>query len=123
MLNLNSVMIFSENPKALSEYYKKVFRKNPDMEEGGYYGYSAGDIFLGIGPHDKVKGSNPGPERIQLNFQTAEVKEEFERIKGLGTKVIAEPYRMDEGHEEWIATFADPDGNYFQLMSPWEKGK
>jgi len=20
----------------------------------------------------------------------------------------------------WIATFADPDGNYFQLMSPWE---
>jgi predicted lactoylglutathione lyase len=28
--------------------------------------------------------------------------------------------RMGEG-EMWIATFADPDGNYFQLMSPWEK--
>ncbi len=20
----------------------------------------------------------------------------------------------------WIATLADPDGNYFQLMTPWE---
>jgi predicted enzyme related to lactoylglutathione lyase len=25
---------------------------------------------------------------------------------------------MDEGDEGLIATFADPDGNYFQLMSP-----
>ena len=51
------------------------------------------------------------------------MKAEFERIKGLGTKVVAEPYRMDENQEGLIATFADPDGNYFQLMSPWEKEK
>ncbi len=24
---------------------------------------------------------------------------------------------------EKIATFADPDGNYFQLMSPWDMEK
>jgi predicted enzyme related to lactoylglutathione lyase len=29
--------------------------------------------------------------------------------------VIAEPYAIGEG---WIATLADPDGNYFQLMTP-----
>jgi predicted enzyme related to lactoylglutathione lyase len=52
-----------------------------------------------------------------LNFETSQVKEEFERIKALGAVVIAAPYQMGGG---WIATLADPDGNYFQLMSPME---
>jgi predicted enzyme related to lactoylglutathione lyase len=32
--------------------------------------------------------------------------------------VIREPYRPDETAVAWIATFADPDDNYFQLLSP-----
>jgi predicted enzyme related to lactoylglutathione lyase len=120
MLNLSSIMIFSENPKALSDFYGKVFERGPDMDEGGYYGYLVGKTFLGVGPHDKVKGRSQAPERILVNFETPDVKAEFERIKALGARVVAEPYQMGEGYEGWIATFADPDGNYFQLMSPWE---
>lgn len=121
MLNLNSVMIGSSDPKALSEFYGKVVEKKPDMEEGGWYGYSVGSTFLSIGQHDKVKGKSVNPERIILNFETKEVKEEFARIKGLGAVVIAEPYQMGEGDKAaWIATLADPEGNYFQLMTPWE---
>ena len=30
----------------------------------------------------------------------------------------AEPQRLGEMPDAWIATFADPDDNYFQLMSP-----
>ena len=47
------------------------------------------------------------------------LKEEFDRIKKLGAEVISEPYKMGEGNF-WIATLADPDGNYFQLMTPWD---
>jgi predicted enzyme related to lactoylglutathione lyase len=112
-------MLFSENPKMLSEFYAKVFGKEPDMDDGEYSGIMAGGIFLGFGPHDKVKGKSKVPERIMINFETEDVKEEFERIKELGAKVIAEPYQM-EGSEAWIATLADPDGNFFQLMSPWK---
>jgi predicted enzyme related to lactoylglutathione lyase len=50
-----------------------------------------------------------------FNFETAQVKEEFERIKALGAAVIREPYQIGEG---WIATLADPDGNFFQLVTP-----
>jgi predicted enzyme related to lactoylglutathione lyase len=50
-----------------------------------------------------------------FNFETTEVKEEFERIKAAGATVIREPYEMGGG---WIATLADPDGNYFQLVTP-----
>jgi predicted enzyme related to lactoylglutathione lyase len=32
--------------------------------------------------------------------------------------VVQEPYQPGEEPEGWIATFSDPDDNYFQLMSP-----
>jgi predicted enzyme related to lactoylglutathione lyase len=57
------------------------------------------------------------PARIIFNFETETVKEEFDRIKKLGATVIKEPYDMGG---MWIATLADPDGNYFQLLTPWE---
>ncbi len=119
MLSLNSIMIFSENPEKLKDFYQKVFQKDTDMSEGGYYGFVVGNTFLGIGPHDKVKGKSEMPERIMINFDTDDVKGEFARIKDLGAGIIAEPYQM-EGSDSWIATLSDPDGNYFQLTTPWK---
>lgn len=124
MLNLSSIIIFSENPKTLSDFYKKVLQKEPEMVEGEYYGFIAGKTFLSVGPHDKVKGKNTNPERSMINFETTDVKGEFDRIKGLGAHVIAKPYQMGEGENApWIATLADPDNNFFQLMTPWKGEK
>jgi predicted enzyme related to lactoylglutathione lyase len=120
MLNLNSIMIGSQQVKEMAEFYAKVFQKPADMEDGGWYGWQVGGSFLTIGEHSEAKGMAKEPFRIILNLETTEVKEEFERIKGLGATVVAEPYEMGGG---WIATFADPDGNYLQLMTPWESGK
>jgi predicted enzyme related to lactoylglutathione lyase len=53
-----------------------------------------------------------------FNFETNDVQGEFKRMKGLGAKVIAEPYHPADDQDMWIATLADPDGNYFQLISP-----
>ena len=121
MLNFSSIIVFSENPKKLGEFYEKIFETKADWEDGGYVGFKAGNTYLSFGPHDKVKGKSKNPERILLNFETNEVKKEAERVKKLGAKVIAEPYSMkDGGKDYWIATFADPDGNFFQLVNPWE---
>lgn len=120
MLNLNSLMIGTMQPKVLSEFYKKVFGKKADWAEEEWYGWQVGDTFLTIGHHSKMRGMTRDPGRMMFNLETKEVKKEFERIKKLGAKVVKEPYEMGGG---WIATFADPDGNYFQLMTPWESGK
>jgi predicted enzyme related to lactoylglutathione lyase len=53
-----------------------------------------------------------------FNFETDNIEGEFERMKGLGVKVIAEPYHMEADRDHLIATLADPGGNYFQLVSP-----
>jgi predicted enzyme related to lactoylglutathione lyase len=47
------------------------------------------------------------------------VRGDFERFKASGATVIAEPYGSEDDPDQGlIATFADPDNNYFQLMSP-----
>lgn len=120
MLDLKSLLLFSENPKELADFYSKLLEKSPEMENSGYYGFLAGSTFLTIGPHDKVHGTNPNPQRMLINFDTEDVKGEFERVKGIGAKVVKEPYQPDEAQEMWITTFEDPDGNYFQLTTPWK---
>ena len=119
MLNLNSVMLGSKNPKIMSDFYEKVFGKKPDMVDGDWTGWQVGASFFGVGSHSEVGEKNNEPSRIMLNLETEEVQKEFDRIKALGAKVIKEPYAMGES-AMWIATFEDPDGNYFQLMSPWK---
>jgi len=112
-------MIGSKQTKALVAFYEKVLGKPPEMSDDkyGFYGWQVGSSYFGILDHSEMGGKTKDPGRIMLNFETSQVKEEFDRIKALGTTVIAEPYQIDNG---WIATLADPDGNYFQLMSPME---
>jgi predicted enzyme related to lactoylglutathione lyase len=119
MVNLNSIMIGTKQPKVLAAFYEKVFGKAPDMtdNENGFYGWQVGNGYLGVLEHSEMGGNAKDPGRMMLNFETAQVQTEFERIKALGGKVIRAPYQMGEG---WIATLADPDGNYFQLMNPME---
>jgi predicted enzyme related to lactoylglutathione lyase len=116
-MNLNSILIGSEDPKRLADFYTKLFGK-PGWNEGGYTGWQVGSGAVTVGPHDQVKGRNAQPGRIIWNIESADVKADFERFKGAGAKVIRDPYSPDQEPQGLIATFADPDDNYFQLMSP-----
>jgi predicted enzyme related to lactoylglutathione lyase len=116
-MNLNSVLIGSEDPGQLRAYYAKVFGE-PGFEADGYSGWQFGSGWLTIGPHSEVHGKNPEPGRLIWNIETADVPGEFERLKTAGATVVREPYSMGEEPVGWIATFSDPDGNYFQLMTP-----
>ena len=119
-MNLNSILIGSEDPKALAEFYTKLFGA-PAMDGGGYTGWQVGTGWVTVGPHDQVKGKNSAPGRILWNIETADIKGDFEKFKAAGATVVQEPYTPDQGDEEMegqIATFSDPDDNYFQLMSP-----
>ena len=117
MLNLNSIMIGTMQPDALVSFYSGVIGKAPDMtdDENGFSGWQVGSSYFGVLKHSEMNGKTKDPGRVLINFETPQVQEEFARIKALGAKVIREPSQMGDG---WLATLADPDGNYFQLASP-----
>jgi predicted enzyme related to lactoylglutathione lyase len=116
-VNFNSILIGSENPQALVDYYTKLFGE-PTMSDGGYTGWAIGSGFVTVGPHSEVHGNNSAPGRLLWNIETPDVEGEFRRMKEAGAIVIREPYGMDDSPAYSIATLSDPDDNYFQLMSP-----
>ena len=116
-MNFNSILIGSEDPQRLADYYTKLFGE-PTWNDGGYTGWLIGSGAVSIGPHDQVHGKNAHPGRIIWNIESADVQADFDRFKAAGATVVREPYGFDEAPGSLIATFADPDDNYFQLMTP-----
>jgi predicted enzyme related to lactoylglutathione lyase len=118
-MDFNSILIGSEDPQRLVDYYTKLLGE-PAMSDSGYTGWQLGSGFVTVGPHSEVHGKNPQPGRIIWNIQSDDVQGDFDRMKAAGATVITEPYSFEGQEGSAIATFADPDDNYFQLMSPME---
>lgn len=118
-MNFNGILIGSDDPKRLTDYYRALFGE-PTWDDGGYTTWLIGSGGISVGHHSEVHGKNGQPGRLIWNIETADVQGEFERLKASGATVIREPYNFEEFPNVWIATLADPDDNYFQLVSPME---
>ena len=118
-MNFNNILIGSADPQRLADYYTKLFGE-PAMSDGGYTGWMIGSGFVAVGPHSEVTGKNPQPGRLIWNIESTDVRGDFDRMKAAGAIVIREPYTFEGMPDSVIATLADPDDNYFQLMSPFE---
>jgi predicted enzyme related to lactoylglutathione lyase len=118
-VNFNSILIGSDDPQRLVDYYTRLLGE-PTMSDGGYTSWQIGSGMVSIGPHSGVQGKSAHPGRIIWNIETADVKEHFDRFVTAGAIVVQEPYGFDQAPGAFIATFADPDDNYFQLMTPME---
>ena len=116
-MNFNSILIGSEEPARLADYYTKLFGE-PTWNDGGYTGWLLGSGAVTVGPHSEVSGRNPQPGRLIWNIESDDVQGDFERFKAAGATVVREPYGFEGEPGSLIATFADPDDNYFQLMTP-----
>lgn len=115
-------MIGTMQPKEMADFYRQVFEKEADFTDGNWSGWQVGAGFLTVGEHSEMGGRAKDPGRVMFNLETKEVEKEFNRIKEIeGVEVIKEPYNPGGDGGMLIATFADPDGNYFQLMAPWEE--
>ena len=115
-MDFNSILIGSEDAPALAAYYTKVLGA-PAFADGGYTAWKIGSGFVTVGPHSEVKGKNPAPGRLIWNIESTDVAGDFARMKAAGATVVTEPYEFAGQPGSSIATFSDPDGNYFQLMS------
>ena len=116
-MDFNSILLGTEDPKPLVEYYTKLFGE-PMYKDAAYTVWQLGTGAVAVGPHSEVHGKNQQPGRLIWNIESDDVKADFDRFKAAGAIVIREPYTFEEAPGSWIATLADPDDNYFQLMSP-----
>src|SRR3989338_10332686 len=118
---IESILLSSPNDKKLAAFYKdKVGLKQTLEAEMGdrgekLFGFElkAGSGFY-IMDHSEVKGANKQPQRYLLNFEVEEINTEVKKLLKKGVKQIQDVYHVED--YGLIATFADVDGNYFQLV-------
>jgi predicted enzyme related to lactoylglutathione lyase len=118
-MEFQGILIGSDDPGRLVAYYTKVLGE-PEYSDETYAAWKIGSGYLSVGPHSDVKGKNTMPGRLLWNIETTDVDGDFARMKAAGAIVVVEPYEFEGAPGSRIATLADPDDNYFQLMTPME---
>ncbi len=118
---IESILLFTENAKRLAAFYRDVVGLKVDFEaEMGENNEEIYGFKIGKGPglsvidHSKVKGKNTQPDRLIFNLEVDDIKKEVSRLKKAKVKVVQSTYHV-EGYV-WVCTFADVDGNYFELV-------
>lgn len=117
---LEAVLLSTESAKKLAKFYREVvgLKQGIVMELGDKgeegYEFSLKGANLYILDHSKVKGKNKQPERVMFNLEVSDIEKEVKRLKKAKVKPTQDIYHV-EGYG-LIATFEDPDGNYFQLV-------
>ncbi|MFS8131058.1 MAG: VOC family protein [Candidatus Dojkabacteria bacterium] len=118
-MKFSSIMIGTGNIQAMIDFYTKILGEPAMKEEGNAHGWNFNGTWFTIMNHSEVKGESKEPARVIINFESEDVKGDFEKAKAAGAKVIKEPYTM-EGMDGSMSTLADPDGNYIQINTPWK---
>jgi len=118
---IEGILVGSQNAQKLADFYAKTvglkLTNEYEMGDKGEKGFEfsiKGNTGLYIMDHSEVKGKNKNPERIILNFEVNDIEKEVARLKKAKVKIQQDIYHI-EGYG-LIATFVDPDGNFFQFV-------
>jgi predicted enzyme related to lactoylglutathione lyase len=124
MINgFESIIISSQNATKLAKFYREIvgLKQTWDAvmgENSNVYGFSLSGVDLVVMDHSQVKGKSKEPARIMFNLEVDNIEKEFDKLKKTGVKIITSIYHIEDyGH---IATLADLDGNYFQIVKTKE---
>ncbi len=99
MLNLNSFMIGTKQPKVLAAFYENVLGKPAEMSDPkvGYWGWKVGSAYFTILDHSEMGGKTKDPGRMMFNFETMLVKEEFRASRRSERWLSANPMKWRAG--------------------------
>lgn len=122
---VHSVSLFTDDAPRLALFYREVLglatAGEGDCPIGGG-SEKAFDFLLPDGrlmfvvDHSEVRGPNRNPERIIINFATPDLDSVIATLRQAGVRQVGEAYEV-KGLGR-IATFADPDENFIQLIEP-----
>ena len=110
------VNINSQEPDKLIAFYRDTVGLivNPDFGPGAFMAGSSSFVAFIVEGHSEVEGPTKEPQRVLLNFLVTDLASEEAHLKDQGVRFVMSATR--EPGFGTIATFADPDGNYCQLM-------
>ena len=107
-LKPGSMLLGTTRPAELREWYTKALAP----ESTGDGAIDLGGFLLVIDGRDDVEAKNNEPARVIMNFHVDDFDAVKAQVDAAGAVWIAD----DDREKGRFGTFADPDGNYLQLI-------
>ena len=114
--DIAGVLIWTEAGRFddMLRFYRDILELPLRGENGSFVNFSWNDFKLTINVHSGIRGVNPDPLRIMVNFSVSDIQDCHKRLTEKGVVFLREPEKEPWGG--WVATFNDPDGNTLQLL-------
>jgi predicted enzyme related to lactoylglutathione lyase len=106
---LGSILLGSDKVDEMKTWYRRAL----DVEENAMGAFELGAVQLFIEPHSEVSGRAKEPARCIINLDVDDARGLAEHLKDLGAVFVR---KLDAAGFGLIATVADPDGNYVQVI-------
>jgi uncharacterized glyoxalase superfamily protein PhnB len=126
MFSKYRILIYSENPDKLQEFYQDVLGFKPvnKLSLPDDYGYMlnvVGDLNVWIGKHSEIHGKAKESFRHLFNLYPEEgVEYWYNKVKDdPRVTIVAKPFKAPfstPDNEVWFCTFLDPEGNCWQFV-------
>jgi uncharacterized glyoxalase superfamily protein PhnB len=111
-VDIDTVIIFTANMKALADFYCKGFSlPQPQAHGEAHLGIQVGRIYLGFDQYDEA--TDISPYGTTLWFRVDDIQATFDRLVELGAEVRYPP--EDKPMGDRLAAVIDPDGNMIGL--------
>jgi catechol 2,3-dioxygenase-like lactoylglutathione lyase family enzyme len=111
------VILVSENPKRLAEFYGHVLEVEFEEEDHGdlapHFGIDVGLLHFGIHPPGNLDRADAGGSRVTLAFNVESLDKTMHRLRQADVRPVQPPH--DEGFGP-VASYLDPDGNTFEIV-------
>lgn len=111
--SLGTVILFTTQMKALSEFYAQGLGIGPYQESPKHRGCRVGAVYVGF---DQVDDTAEDSQRMvgpTLWFTVDDIHATFDRLIELGAVVRYPP--VEKPHAGFLASLVDPDGNIFGI--------
>lgn len=111
------VILLSDNPRRLAEFYGRVLGCTFQREDHGglaeHFGHDVGEVHFGIHPPSNFQRTAPGGASTAIAFNVSSLSEPMAVLTEFRATQIQAPH--DEGFG-LVTSYLDPDGNQFELV-------
>jgi catechol 2,3-dioxygenase-like lactoylglutathione lyase family enzyme len=120
---LSAVLLVSDNPKRLADFYRDVVGVPLREEQHGdalpHWGCTLGDIHFAIHPVETFPDRQSGTGSVKLAFTVFDIQALARRLEGSGVPLL---YPPRDTRFFWSTAVRDPDGNlveFTELRDEW----
>ncbi len=110
---VRAVVVFSNDPAKLADWYKQVFALREFYRVDHFIGLAAAGLSVFI--QRTSEGHRPGVGGVRPHFTVASCQRAHEAVLAAGgTSLLG----VTDTGDEWVAAATDPDGNPLGFLQP-----